>query len=394
MDISRKLAYYRKGDQKTGEKVVSSPLAALRDHFGATILYEEHPVLCLERDEAEEQVDVRVDLNILSRREFPTPVNLSECLFFDLETSGLIGGSGVYAFLIGFAWWHKGRIHTRRYFLPDYGREPRLFTELNPWFTSFNYIVSYNGKSFDLPVLNSRFLMNRQNLHLLNMPHIDLVHPVRRVWQNSFPSCDLQTLERELLGFHRSNDIPGAFIPQVYFDFLETGRLHDIVRVIEHNYYDLVSMVRLMQKLHTIFNGEEGSALDHPAICRLSRLLSGLSPVPLSSFDILEKKTSGPLPADYLFWKSMALKRAGRADQALLLWRELQNHPRHAFAVMEEIAKYLEHRLKKYKEALQVVERALHIMDIQREFGYNNTPLYRAFERRRKRLSGKSKAKN
>ncbi len=391
MDISRKLAYYRKEPGKTGEQTLLSPaLKALRDHYSARILYKDHPVLLREESESADNISPGIDLSILSNGEYGRPFNLERCLFFDLETSGLMGGSGVYAFLIGFAWWEKGRINARQYFLPDYGREPLLFPDLNQWFKSFDFIVSFNGKSFDLPVLNSRFLMNRQHVHLKELKHIDLIHFVRRVWKDSLPSCDLQTTERFLLDFHREKDIPGAFIPQVYFDFLQTGRIQDIIRVIDHNYRDLISLIFLIDKLNRIFDRRQPLTMDNQSLARIARLIAGQKPVPLQAFDLLENGGRQELSADYLYWKSMALKRAGKTDKAFHLWQKIQKHPSHTFRVMEESAKYLEHKLKKNKEALRIVDQALKLLDIQREFGYNQQELYHNFTRRRKRLIQKS----
>ncbi len=391
MDISRKLAFYKKEQSTPGESSRLSPaLGALRDHYSARLLFEDHPVLLREKSGAAAEINPGIDLSILSRGEFPLSVDLEGCLFFDLETSGLMGGSGVYAFLIGFAWWKEGRIHVRQYFLPDFGREPLLFLKLNRWFKSFDHIVSFNGKSFDLPVLNSRFLMNRQDLHLNKLPHIDLIHPVRRVWKDSLPSCDLQTMEQHLLGFRRENDIPGAFIPRVYFDFLQTGRLPDIIRVIDHNYQDLISLVYILDKLSQILNPKKPLILDAQARGRMARLIAGQKPVPLPAFKPLEQPGQPEPTAEYLFWKSMALKRAGKADQAYVLWQKLQGYPAYAFRVMEESAKYLEHSLKKNSEALRMVERALHLLEIQREFGYRQEKLFHEFSRRKRRLMQKS----
>lgn len=391
MDISRKLSFYKREMGRQKEHSSLSPaLIALRDHYSARLLFDDHPVLLREKSEPAADINSQIDLKIVSRGEFDRPVALERCLFFDLETSGLMGGSGVYAFLIGFAWWAEGRIHIRQYFLPDFGREPLLFLKLDPWFKSFDYLVSFNGKSFDLPVLNSRFLMNRLDLHLKKLKHIDLIHPVRRVWKDSLPSCDLQSLELHLLERRRDNDIPGAFIPQVYFDFLQTGRIQDIIRVIDHNDTDLGSLIFILDKLNRIFDDSRALALDIAARARVARIIAGQKPVPLQAFKILESSGQEPESAEYLYWKSMALKRAGKAEQAHTLWQKLQRYPVFTFRVMEESAKYLEHNLRKNGEALKIVEQALHLMEIQREFGYRPEKIYADFLRRKKRLLQKS----
>ena len=164
MDLSSKLNFYKQQAKKQPEQQssVTPSLRALQEHFEADILFDPSPILKITKSKTFAEFNHKnISINLISKNEFTEPVPRDKCVFFDLETTGLVGGAGTFAFLIGFAYWKDDKIITEQYFLPDFGREYELFNQLQEWLSNFTYIVSYNGKSFDMPLLSNRFVLNR-----------------------------------------------------------------------------------------------------------------------------------------------------------------------------------------------------------------------------------------
>jgi uncharacterized protein YprB with RNaseH-like and TPR domain len=175
----------------------------------------------------------------------PAPES-SGILFMDTETTGLAGGTGTTPFLVGLSWWSADGLHTRQYFLPDPGHEGTLLNELADLASGFRVVVTFNGASYDLPLLRTRARLNRREDPFANLTGWDLLVPARRLWGNRLDNCRQQTLEQEICGLARGRgDIDGSRIPQTWFDFLATGRPGLLPRVLTHNHRDMVGMARL-----------------------------------------------------------------------------------------------------------------------------------------------------
>jgi uncharacterized protein YprB with RNaseH-like and TPR domain len=173
-----------------------------------------------------------------------------DILFLDTETTGLAGGTGTIPFLVGVSWWEKAALTTRQYFLPDPGQETAMLRELARLASGFRVVVTFNGASFDLPLLRTRARLSRLADPLADLLVWDLLVPARRLFGNRLPDCRQQTLEREICGLGRdSGDIDGSRIPQVWFDFLATGRAGLLPRVLTHNHRDMVGMGLLFEKV-------------------------------------------------------------------------------------------------------------------------------------------------
>ena len=188
-------------------------------------------------------------------------------LFVDLETTGLAGGAGTYAFLVGCAFFEPHGFRTRQYFLPGYQHERRLLAEVEALVRASASLVSYNGKSFDVPVLETRYQFNRLTPPFDGVPHVDMVHPARRFWRGmaaspgAWPetdSCRLVTLERTLFGVRRLGDVPGYEIPSRYFDFMRSGDASPLEPVLEHNRLDLISLAALTFRAVRLLAGAPG----------------------------------------------------------------------------------------------------------------------------------------
>jgi hypothetical protein len=174
------------------------------------------------------------------------PIDINHVLFIDAETTGLSAASGTVAFLVGLGCLDDDVFKVHQFFLPDYPDEPAQLEAVAELAAECEYLCTFNGKCFDLPLLETRFIMQRLGSPFNELPHIDLLHSSRRFWRTRVPDTTLQTLERELLGLYRYNDTPGYLIPQLYFDFLKHGRAEPLNGVMLHNQLDIVSLMFLL----------------------------------------------------------------------------------------------------------------------------------------------------
>lgn len=163
-------------------------------------------------------------------------------LYIDTETTGLSGGSGTLAFLIGIAVIGDDAIALTQFLLTCFGAEAAMLSALAETLSGDDRLVSYNGKSYDLPLLLTRFRMQGLSQPFDGLPHLDLLHPVRRLFSSRWSNCRLQTLERNLLGFRRVDDLPGSEAPAAWFGFVRRGQSGQLVRVVDHNRQDIISL--------------------------------------------------------------------------------------------------------------------------------------------------------
>ena len=166
-------------------------------------------------------------------------------LFLDTETTGLSGGTGTYAFLVGAGFIEDDRFVVVQHFMRDLDEEPALLAAVAPLLERASGVVTFNGSGFDVPLLETRFILGRRRWPA-TLLHMDLMHPARRVWAARFVDCRLGTLEREVLGHQREDDVPGSLIPSLYFDFLRRRHAGPLARVFTHNCDDVLSLVALL----------------------------------------------------------------------------------------------------------------------------------------------------
>ena len=179
-------------------------------------------------------------------------VDFKRMLLIDTETTGLSGGTGTIPFLIGAAWFEDESLRIQQYVLTELGRESPMLHALKERIEWASCVVSYNGKSFDWPLLRSRFVMNRVKAPALP-PHLDLLHCSRRVFKRRMESVRLVNMEEQVLGMTRVDDIGGAEIPGVYTTFLRGGDPQPMQGVIEHNGNDLIALAALLGWLNDHF---------------------------------------------------------------------------------------------------------------------------------------------
>jgi hypothetical protein len=277
-------------------------------------------------------------------------VDLRRSCFLDTETTGLSGGAGTMAFMVGLGFFVDDgeRFRVQQYFLRDPGDEPAMVDSLAETLSTFEALVSFNGRGFDVPILENRFILARRPSPMMDMPHFDLLHPARRLWRYALSSCALTSLERKVLGVWREQaDVPSGEIPYLYRDYLQTGDAREMKRVLYHNKVDVLSMVTLAVRLcrafadpwsdHNRLGGAEFYGLgrwytNEEQTDRAERAYHAALASDLD--DDLRQKTLRRLA--YL------LKRDDRRGEAFAYWQQLALEARADVLAHVELAKYFE----------------------------------------------------
>jgi uncharacterized protein len=296
-------------------------------------------------------------LGRLTRLDGPAP-DPTRLLFVDTETTGLAGGTGTYAFLVGAGWRQDDRFVVTQYFMRDLDEEPALLAALAPVLERATGLVTFNGSGFDIPLLETRFVLARRRWPAL-LPHLDLLRPARRMWTACYDDCRLATLERAVLGLAREGDVPGALIPSLYFDWLRLRRASPLTRVFAHNRDDVLSLAALLSwfvqalgDAPSLSCGEwaglgrlwEDVDLDRALICYRTALDRGLD------------GEHGHVVRLRLAWWE---KRAARWEAACELWETAARRAAFDPRPWEELAKFHEHRRRDLVTAHSVVSTAL-----------------------------------
>ncbi|HEV3330127.1 MAG TPA: ribonuclease H-like domain-containing protein [Bryobacteraceae bacterium] len=291
--------------------------------------------------------------------------------FLDTETTGLAGGTGTYAFLIGVGSIDAEGFRLRQFFMRDYGEEPSLLARLAEYLAQFDVLITYNGKAYDQPLLETRFRMARARHPFARLEHLDLLFGARRLWKLRLESCRLVDLESQILGVERQGDLPGAMIPYYYFDYLRTQQAMRLVPIFHHNALDILSLACLTAIVPLAFRSPEETAFHHGAdMIGLARWLLKAGHLD-QAVRLLRRAVDLGLPDDLLFrtlWDVAALeKRLDRPEAALSVIRDLaaSRNPFRARA-LEELAKHYEHRERDFAAALETTRSALSLADTPR----------------------------
>lgn len=310
--------------------------------------------------------------------------DLSRAVFLDTETTGLAGGTGTAAFLIGVGWVDGDLFVVRQYFMRDYHEEAALLHALAEELARFDRLVTFNGKMFDVPLLDARFRLNRGRFPMSGAPHLDLLHPARRLWKARLDSCRLQSLEAGLMGLRRHGDIPGEEIPQVYFDWVRRRDARMLAKVFEHNRQDIVSLAALAVLACQWV--EDGRAEDPRDVFSLARVLERARLYDRSEAEYRRALDLGPgaLRGPTLLRLAWRAKRAGEHDRAAALWAEAGEAGE--VEGWRELAMHHEHRARDLDQALAAVERGMRLVEPERHRDVRAWHLAEGFERRQQRL--------
>lgn len=288
-------------------------------------------------------------------------VPLSRALFLDTETTGLSGGTGTMAFLVGLGFFEEDRFVVLQAFLRDPGDEPAMIGFLAEFLPQFRWLVTFNGRGFDIPILQNRFVLARRPFPLDGVPHLDLLAPARRLWRERLVSCALTALEREVLGVVRDQaDIPSGVIPLVYRDYLRTGDAREIPRILYHNRIDIMSMPVLAAHLGRVFVNPEEAGLSGEELGALARWYrdAGLDAEVLLRA-ALRRTRAGVQRVRWLNELALTVKRRGEWGRSVEWWQQLALEARDRVEPAVELAKVYEWRLDRPALALGWAREAL-----------------------------------
>jgi uncharacterized protein YprB with RNaseH-like and TPR domain len=289
----------------------------------------------------------------------------AEWAFLDTETTGLTGGSGTFAFLIGVGRITADGFRIRQFFLREPGEEPSVLASLAAHLEPFRVLVTYNGKAYDQPLLETRYRLVRARPPFARMDHLDLLYTARRLWKLRLESCRLVEIESRILGIERQDDVPGSLIPSLYFDYLHTGRAARLASVFSHNASDILTLACLCGIAPRAFApGREATAGLHGAeiagVARWCRQMGDYA----RALELFRAAIARGLGDDLLFrtlWDAAALeKKLGQTSAAVQTWKELAGfkNPFRTQA-LEELAKHYEHREADPAAALEFTRAAL-----------------------------------
>lgn len=293
----------------------------------------------------------------------PVSERLARTAFIDLETTGLGGGTGVVAFLVGIARVCEQRIVIRQFFLRDFCEEEALLAAVDSTLADVHILVTYNGKAFDWPLLETRYVMNRTRLTASLAGHVDLLYPSRRIWQHRLPDCRLSTIEQHVLGVRRESDVPGCLIPALYFGYQRSGDARPLQPVFTHNELDLLSLIALFAVLGKALTDPLGSPLRYGEdFYGLGRwcLERGLEEAGVQCLERAGRDCSAAALRERILRElAAAYKRLRRRQDAAAVWRELIDGGALTLFPYVELAKHYEHAERDYERALALVQRAL-----------------------------------
>jgi uncharacterized protein len=288
--------------------------------------------------------------------------------FLDTETTGLAGGSGTCAFLIGVGSIDGEGFRVRQFFMRDYCDEPSVLDALTAYLARFDVLVTYNGRSFDQPLLETRYTMSRARHPFARMEHLDLLYGARRLFKLRLESCRLVNLEYQILGLERDADVPGELIPYYYFEYLRTRQAFRLIPVFHHNVLDIVSLACLTGLIPAAFRDPETIQTKHGAdLLGLARWLQVAGRLE-EAHRLMRRAVDMGLPDRHLFRALFETgnleKKLGLDHAALATFTDLSLSPNPFRArAYEELAKHYEHRERNYRMALECARAARSVED-------------------------------
>lgn len=288
--------------------------------------------------------------------------DIKEILFIDTETTGLAGGTGTYAFMIGLGFLNAGKFQTVQLFMPGFADEPALLSTLAEYVSNYKYIVSFNGKTFDIPLLQTRHQMTGIKDPFIGKPHVDLLHPSRAIWKKRLSSCSLQSIEANIFSFVREDDIPGEMIPEIYFNFVRRGETALIEKVFFHNELDIVSMMKLIEIVGSVFDNPDSQHFNDPIeqLC-VGKYLANKGFINESlAYCAKAKDTPNKNMRDEAsFTLGSLYKKIGDIDGAIYHFADIEQNNSQKINALIEQAKHFEHKSKDLEKALEFTSKAI-----------------------------------
>jgi hypothetical protein len=320
-------------------------------------------------------------------------------LFLDTETTGITGGTGTYPFLIGIAWWDAGGLEVEQLFMREHSEEHSVLLALAERMAERRVLVTFNGKSFDWPLLETRYHMTRKIRVPCPRAHLDFLHPARNLWRLRLGSARLPELERHVLGWNRGPDMNSEFIPQIYFDYLRGGAAEPLVPIFHHNQMDLRGLAGVASRTLTVLSNPEQHGQDALELFGVSRICERRGETARAKH-LYKRSIAAELPDDtslaaHRFLARIA-KREGDHSLACELWQKMIGTSREGFEAYEQLAIHYERRERTPQRAAEIVSKALTDLRRASRLGLIAASVYaqkrERFERRLARLRRKSSA--
>jgi uncharacterized protein YprB with RNaseH-like and TPR domain len=292
----------------------------------------------------------------------------TQWLFLDTETTGLMGGTGTYPFLVGIAWWDAGGLQVEQFFMRELSEEHALLVTLAERMAARPVLVTFNGKSFDWPLLETRYRMTRTIKPSAPRAHLDFLHPARNLWRIRLGSVRLAELEKHVLGWHRGADLVSEMIPQFYFDYLRGGSPEPLVQVFLHNQMDLRGLAGLASRIIALLaDPESHRSTDGLELFGVSRICERRGDTARARKHYAQSLAAElPAETDRAARRSLArlAKREGDLPLACQLWESILGDSREGLEAYEQLAIHYEHEADDSPRAAALVRQAL--TDLQR----------------------------
>jgi uncharacterized protein YprB with RNaseH-like and TPR domain len=292
-------------------------------------------------------------------------VSWEQLLFFDTETTGLGVGAGNVPFMIGIGYYEQEQFVTEQFFIRNPAEELAMLRYFNTCLLRFSHVVSYNGRTFDWPIVQNRYVLNRMKLSNPDLLQLDFLYASRSFWRNTLPSCRLSKVEEERLGFSRLDDVPGSMAPALYFQYLAEKRPSVMSGVFVHNEHDILSLAGLAIHFCLALCGRlDYATMEAEELFRIGLWLDKMGKVELAegAFAVLMER---PAELSSTHWLLLAAyyKKNGQEHQAVKLWSDYIALERNELAFISvepyiELAMYYEHRVKDYQTAYALTEKA------------------------------------
>ena len=294
--------------------------------------------------------------------------DIRRCLFLDTETTGLSHGAGTVAFLVGVGYVDGPELVIEQYLMLEYADEPELIDRLSGRMEGFDCVCTFNGKTFDMPLLETRFTMCRMRDRWREMENLDLITSARRAWKLRLGSCRLSNLEAEILGMPREDDLPGSEVPARYFEFMKTGDEALLTDIIDHNRQDIATLSTLLVKLCEINDRPDrltdqrdqfslGCSLERQGELKVARELYRVSAIPRPAGTLAA--LTGERVAGMANWRIYLLCRKSRDwEGARDVLEQMLNRRQMPGEACVALSKLYEHRFGDEKKALQYALKA------------------------------------
>ncbi|MDD3626788.1 MAG: ribonuclease H-like domain-containing protein [bacterium] len=323
-------------------------------------------------------------LSLIGKDDRFNDIDIKEIAFIDTESTG-ISGSGTYLFLIGIGYFTETEYILRQYLMRDFNEEEPMLRDIDSFLDNFQAFISFNGKTFDIPNIETRLILSRIIKDIRDYPHLDLLHPARRLWKRRLDAFNLTFLEENLLSFYREDDIPSEQIPMIYFSYIRTKNPYQIRKVIEHNTYDIISMIGILIKECSVIS--DYFAQPYDIMFNVGRFYENLNQQNVAMEIFTKLFESENICVKEFFIKGSCrlahlLKKMQLKDDSIEVWEKLISYSSEIGPEPYlELAKFYEHHKRDIPAALKTVKEGIDFCSKNRNYSEYLDDLNNRFER-------------